>query len=86
MELLIRQSLQDRAGGKGPRPVVRRDLLARAARQHRRYALRLPGAISGLLRDDYMPFTHHTTQNQLLYIEALFGPRLGGFSFNQLMR
>jgi hypothetical protein len=86
MDLLIRQSLQDRAGGKTPRPVVRRNILARAARQQRRYSLRLPSAISGFLRDDYAPFTHHSTQNQLLYLEALFGPRMGGFSFNQLMR
>ena len=86
MDLLIRQSLQDRAGGKTPRPVARRNILARAARQQRRYALRLPGAISGLLKNDYAPFSHHTAQNQMLYLEALFGPRLGGFSFNQLMR
>lgn len=86
MDLLIRQSLQDRAGGKTPRPLLRRNILARAARRQRRYALRLPSAISGLLKNDYAPFSHHTTQNQMLYLEALFGPRMGGFSFNQLMR
>jgi hypothetical protein len=83
MDLLIRQSLQDRAGGKTPRPVVRRSLLARAARQQRRYALRLP-SLAGFLKHDYLPFSHHTAQNQMLYLEALFGPRMGGFSFNQL--
>jgi hypothetical protein len=86
MEMLIRQSLQDRADGKTPRPVVRRNILARAARQQRRYALRLPGSITGLLKHDFAHFSHHTTQNQMLYLEALFGPRLGGYSFNQLMR
>jgi hypothetical protein len=86
MEMLIRQSLEDRAGGKTPRPVVRRNILQRAARQQRRYALRLPGAISGLFKHDFAHFSHHTSQNQMLYLEALFGPRLGGYSFNQLMR
>lgn len=85
-ELLIRQSLQDRAGGKTPRPVVRRNILQRAARQQRRYAWRLPSSVTGLFKHDYAHFSHHTSQNQMLYVEALFGPRLGGFSFNQLMR
>jgi hypothetical protein len=85
-ELLIRQSLEDRAGGKTPRPVVRRTLLARAARQQRRLSWRLPGSVTGLFKHDYARFSHHTTQNQMLYLEALFGPRLGGYSFNQLMR
>jgi hypothetical protein len=84
LDLLIRQSLEERAGGRTPRPVLRRNLLARAARQQRRYALRLPGTLSGFFRQDYAHFSHHSAQNQLLYLEALFGPRLGGFSFNQL--
>ena len=86
MDLLIRQSLREQAGGKLPRPAARRGLLARAARQQGRYALRLPGVITGLLKPEHAPFAHHATQNQMPYLEAFFGPRLGGFSFNQLMR
>lgn len=86
MDLLIRRSLQAEAGSKTPRPAARRSLLARAARQQRRYALRLPGAITSLLKPDHAYFAHHTAQSQMPYLEAFFGPRLGGFSFNQLMR
>jgi hypothetical protein len=86
MEKLIRQSLQDEAGGKTPRPVARRNLMQRAARQQRRFAWRLPGTVTGLFRQDFARFSHHTAQNQMLYLEALFGPRMGGYSFNQLMR
>jgi hypothetical protein len=84
MDLLIRQSLQHRAGGKVPRALARRTLLARAARHQRRYALRLPSVFSRLLQQDYLPFAHTNSQNQILYVEALFGPRLGNYSFTQL--
>lgn len=85
-ETLLWHSLQDRAGSQAPRPVVRRSLLQRAARQQRRFSWRLPGTVTGLFSHEYAGFSHHSAQNQMLYLEALFGPRLGGYSFNQLMR
>lgn len=84
MDLLIRQSLQHQVGGRAPRPMVRRSLLARAARHQRRYALRLPSVFTRLLQQDYLPFAYAGSQNQILYVEALFGPRLGNYSLTQL--
>ncbi len=45
-ESMIRESLLERAGGRHPRPVMRRTLLQRAARQQRRLGWRLPSVRS----------------------------------------
>lgn len=86
-EVLIRQALQARAGQAAPAPQVRRRLMERAAQQHRRSAWSLGAGLTRLFAEpggDWRPSVapHH----QLLYVDALFGPRLGWVSFNQLMR
>jgi hypothetical protein len=85
-EILIRESLQERAG-KAPRPELRRQVLQRAARQQRRLAWRLPPSLSRVLSDSpsvrYSPWS---PENHMLSVEALFGLRLGWFSYNHLMR
>ncbi len=55
-------------------------------RQQRRFPWRLSLSWPGLFRDNHTPQDHYATQHHLLYVENLFGPRLGWFSFNQLMR
>jgi len=85
-EVLLRESLRAKAAHAAPAPDVRRRLLQRAARQQRRLPWRLPFSWPGLFRDSHFPHDQHAAQHHLLYVENLFGPRLGWFSFNQLMR
>lgn len=85
-EILIRESLAARAGGRAPAPQARRGLLQRAAREQRRFSWRLPVSLPGLFNDGQSRLTNQSTQHHRLYLEALFGPRLGWFSFNQFMR
>ncbi len=84
-EVMIRQGLHTRAGEKLPRPELRRELLQRAGRQPRRAPWRLPVALPSLFSEpDYV--RQRTAENHMLYLESLFGLRLGWFSYNQLMR
>lgn len=85
-EITVRESLQARAAQQTPAPDVRRRLLQRAVRQQRRFPWRSPIAWPSLFRENRAPLDHLATQHHMLYVESLFGPRLGWFSFNQLMR
>ena len=85
-ELTLRDSLKASAGSAAPAPDVRRRLLQRAVRQQHRFPWRVSVAWPGLFRESHTPHDHLATQHHLLYVENLFGPRLGWFSFNQLMR
>ena len=87
MEAMIRQSLQARTGSKVPGANVRRSLLQRAGRQRRRLDWRLPTNVGNASEEGqvWLPVTVSPHQH-VLYIEALFGPRLSWLSFNQLMR
>ena len=85
MEVLIRQSLQERAGDRLPSAGMRGRILQRATRQQRRLAWQLPATLGRLLDgsgDVPVMAPHH----RLLYMEGLFAPRLAWLSFNQLMR
>jgi hypothetical protein len=86
LDSLIRESLLERAGGRYPRPAMRRALLQRAARQQRRLGWRLPSVHLRLLRPDPARFAPHAAFNHMLYVQALFGPRLGWTCFSSLMR
>ncbi len=86
LEIALRESLRANAAHAIPAPDVRRQLLQRAARQQRRFPWRLSVSWPGLFRDNHAPHDHRAAQHHLLYVENLFGPRLGWFSFNQLMR
>jgi len=90
-EIRIRESLMTEAGRKTPSPEVRRLLLERAARQQHRlgWRWRLPSlsfAVSSLFDNRHSRIVNENTQTHVLYVEALFGPRLGWASFNQLIR
>jgi hypothetical protein len=90
-EIRIRESLTTEAGRKAPGPEVRRLLLERAGRQQRRlgWRWRLPSlsfAVSSLFDGRSSRLINANTEMHVLYVEALFGPRLGWASFNQLIR
>ena len=85
-EALIRQSLGANVAHKHPSGDVRRRLLQRAAGQQRRKVWRLPMSYSRLFDDNRLQLAPSAIPNHRLYIEALFGPRLGWFNFSQLMR
>jgi hypothetical protein len=91
-EIRIRESLMAGAGRKAPAPEVRRALLERADRQQRRFGWRLPFlsilsfALPTLFDPGYARFANQNSQVHVLYVESLFGPRLGWASFNQLIR
>jgi hypothetical protein len=85
-EILLRESLMARVARKAPSANARQRLLQRAARQHQRWAWRLPFSIPGLFADsnrrlDNQQATHH----HLLYVESLFGPRLSWFPLSQVL-
>ena len=86
LEVLIRQSLRERAAGKAPSPLRRREVLQRAAHQRRHLAWRLPRLFVGLFGERPSWFVYADDQYTPVYLESLFGPRLGWFSFNQLVR
>jgi hypothetical protein len=86
LDILLRESLRSNTAHAAPAPSVRRRLLQRAARQRRRFPWQLPAAWPNPFRDNRPLHDHHSAQQHLLYVESLFGPRLGWFSFNQLMR
>ena len=85
-EISVREALQARVAHKTPAPDVRRNLLERAVRQQRRFPWRMPITWPSLFRESRLPHDQLAAQHHLLYVENLFGPRLGWFSFNQLMR
>jgi hypothetical protein len=91
-EIRIRESLMTEAGRKTPAPEVRRSLLERADRRQRRLGWRWPVlsflsfALPSLFDPGYANLSGPTTQVHVLYVESLFGPRLGWASFNQLIR
>lgn len=90
-EIRIRESLITEAGRKAPSADARRLLLERAARQQRQlgWRWRLPSlsfAVSSLFDGRYSRLVNPNTETHVLYVEALFGPRLGWASFNQLIR
>lgn len=85
-EIVVRESLRSKTARAVPAPDLRHTLLQRAARQQRRFPWRRPLAWPGLFRDNRLPLDHYAAQRHRLYLESLFGPRLGWFSFNQLMR
>ncbi|MCC7358252.1 MAG: hypothetical protein IT317_02175 [Anaerolineales bacterium] len=86
LEVTLRDSLRAAAGSAAPAPTLRRRLLQRAARQQRRLPWRAAFGRPGLFRESHTSHDHLAAQYHLLYVENLFGPRLGWFSFNQLMR
>jgi hypothetical protein len=85
-EISLREALHARAARATPAPDLRRQLLQRAAKQQRRFPWRLPISWPGLFRESRPAQDHLAAQRHMLYVEHLFGPRLGWFSFNQLMR
>jgi hypothetical protein len=91
-EIRIRESLMAEAGRETPAPEVRRALLERAGRQQRRFGWRLPllpllsFALPSLFDPGYAQPANENSQVHVLYVESLFGPRLGWASFNQLIR
>jgi hypothetical protein len=86
-EILLRESLMARVAGKTPSADGRRRLQQRAARQQRRWVWRLPFSIPGLFTDSSRLLGNEpVTHQHLLYVEALFGPRLAWFPLNQVLR
>jgi hypothetical protein len=91
-EIRIRESLMADAGRKAPAPEVRRALLERARPRRRRLGWRLPFipilsfALPSLFDPGYATGGSQNSQTHVLYVEALFGPRLGWASINQLIR
>ena len=90
-EIRIRESLMAEAGRKAPAPEVRRALLERAGPRRRR-GWRMPlipilsFVLPSLFDPGYAQVTNQNSQTHVLYVEALFGPRLGWASINQLIR
>ena len=85
-ELLIRESLRERTANCAPAPSVRKDLLARAARQQRRFIWRLPAALRSRMDDGLPRPTYQFSPAHRFYFEALFAGRLGYMALNQLVR
>ena len=86
LDILIRESLQERTAGSLPAPALRQELLRRAERQHRRFTWRLPAAIRGRLDEGLPRPTYQLSPNPRFYFEALFAGRLGWMALNQLVR
>src|SRR5215831_10515489 len=76
-EHLVRASLKARTAGRLPEPVLRDELIRRAARQQQHLGAGSAPALKGL-------FGERATPNHFVSLEALFGPRTSWFSFNQL--
>ncbi len=84
-EVLVRESLRERAAGRLPEPEVRAKLLQRAARQNERQS-RPSLSLGSLFGEQSSRFGCSTSPNHFISLEALFGPRTSWFSFNQLTR
>jgi hypothetical protein len=85
LDILVRHSLRTRVARKSPSPEVRDQLMRRAGEHHGRLSWRLPFTLKGVFSGADR-FTYRTPQNQLIYVEALFGPRLNWFTYNHMMR
>lgn len=84
-EVLVRESLRDRAAGQLPEPEVRARLLQRAQRQEQR--LEHPSrSLSSLFGEQSSRFGYSASPNHFISLDGLFGPRTSWFSFNQLTR
>jgi hypothetical protein len=84
IDIVMRASLRARTTGKYPAPEVRQKLLRRAAEEERG-SWRMPFSLPGIF-DASARFRYRTPMGQMVTMEALFGPRLGWFSYNQIMR
>ena len=85
-EVLIRESLRERTAGCAPALSVRQDLLARAARQQRRFIWRLPAALRSRMDEGSPRSAYQFSPSHRFYLEALFAGRLGWMALNQLVR
>jgi hypothetical protein len=85
-EMLVRESLRERADGRLPEPEVRSELLAKAERQERRTAQGGSLSLADLFGERPSRFAYSASPNHFICLEALFGPRTSWFSFNQLTR
>jgi hypothetical protein len=85
-DILVRESLKERADGRLPEPEVRDELLARAERQERRMAQGPSLSLGELFGERPSRFGYSASPNHFICLEALFGPRASWFSFNQLTR
>jgi hypothetical protein len=85
-EILVRESLSERADDRLPEPEVRGELLAKAERQERRLAQGPSLSLADLFGERPSRFGYTAGPNHFICLEALFGPRTSWFSFNQLTR
>ena len=85
-DLLVRESLRERAAGRLPEPEVRAELLLKAERQQRRLAQGPSLSLADLFGERPSRFGYAASPNHFICLEALFGPRTSWYSFNQLTR
>ena len=85
-EMMVRESLRERASGRAPAPEVRAELLLKAERQQRRMAQGPSVSLADLFGERPSRFGYSAGPNHFICLEALFGPRTSWFSFNQLTR
>jgi hypothetical protein len=85
-EMLVRESLRERASGRLPEPEVRAELLVKAERQQRRMEQGPSLSLADLFGERPSRFGYSAAPNHFICLEALFGPRTSWFSFNQLTR
>jgi hypothetical protein len=85
-EMLVRESLRERADGRLLEPEVRDQLLERAARQDRSVAWQASLLLRSLFDDRQSRFGNSVSPHHFVCLEGLFGPRASWFSFNQLTR
>ena len=85
-EMLVRESLRERAAGRLPEPEVRVELLLKAEREQRRLAQGPSVSLADLFGERPSHFGYAASPNHFICLEALFGPRTSWFSFNQMTR
>ena len=85
-EMLVRESLRERANGRLPATEVRAELLVKAERQQRRMEQGPSLSLADLFGERPSRFGYTAAPNHFICLEALFGPRTSWFSFNQLTR
>src|SRR5437016_12442105 len=74
-DMLVRESLRERAGGRLPGPEVRVELLAKAERQQRRMEQGPSLSLADLFGERPSRFGYSAAPNHFICLEALFGPR-----------
>ena len=84
-DVLVRESLRERAVDRLPEPEVRAKLIQRAERQEQRLS-RPSLSLGRLFGEQPSRFGYSGAPNHFISLEALFGPRTSWFSFNQLTR